>query len=353
MRKLAPFILLILIACSKDAVDVVETTTQFTLNVSSSQGGSVNNEGGTFNSGTRVTVTATPDEGFEFTGWSDSSYGDTNPLTINLTSNTNITANFQPIRYTLTINVVGQGQVSQVLGNESNTSTTVEYNQGDRVRLQTTPGDDWTFSRWQGDATGYEDTVEIVMDGSKTITATFDFEVLDDLVGAWDIASDSSSDKKIVKAPGSGKDVICGFYALIFNPDYSFTLYYSLGTIRGEFTIEDSTTISLIGYGSITEISFTAQGVSFNLVLDTGCSSDITGERDEEYDPEDPPKSFLERVNGTYWMISSEEFNSVQILEFLDDLPETFGNAYNLLIDDQYECIEEIVKGKYQFHKSH
>lgn len=319
---------------------VIDPVEQFTLSVSSSQGGSVNNEGGTFNSGTRVTITATPDEGFEFTGWSDSSYGVTNPLTIHLTSNTNITANFQPIRYTLTVDVVGQGQVSQVLGNESNTSTTVEYNQGDRVRLQTTPGDDWTFSRWQGDATGYEDTVEIVMDGSKTITATFDFEVLDDLVGAWDIESDSSSDKKIVKAPESGKDVICGFYALIFNPDYSFTLYYSLGTIRGEFTIEDPTTISLIGYGSITEISFTAQGVSFNLVLDTGCSSDITGEKDEEYDPEEPPKSFLERVVGSYWKMTSEDESYSKILAFRDNLPEEFGDMHD--IDEVNQCISQV-----------
>ena len=341
IRKLVTFLFLILLACSKDAMEtVIDPVEQFTLSVSSSQGGSVNNEGGTFNSGTRVTITATPNEGFEFTGWSDSSYGDTNPLTINLTSNTNITANFQPIRYTLTVNVVGQGQVSQVLGNESNTSTTVEYNQGDRVRLQTTPGDDWTFSRWQGDATGYEDTVEIVMDGSKTITATFDFEVLDDLVGAWDIASDSSSDKKIVKAPESGKDVICGFYALIFNPDYSFTLYYSLGTIRGEFTIEDPTTISLIGYGSITEISFTAQGVSFNLVLDTGCSSDITGEKDEEYDPEEPPKSFLERVDGSYWKMTSEDESYSKILAFRDNLPEEFGDMHD--IDEVNQCISQV-----------
>ena len=319
---------------------VIDPVEQFTLSVSSSQGGSVNREGGTFNSGTRVTITATPNEGFEFTGWSDSSYGDTNPLTINLTSNTNITANFQPIRYTLTVNVVGQGQVSQVLGNESNTSTTVEYNQGDRVRLQTTPGDDWTFSRWQGDVTGYEDSVEVIMDGSKTITATFDFEVLDDLVGAWDIAANSASKKKIVKTPNSKKEVTCGYYALIFNPDYSFTLYYSLGTITGEFTIENPTTISLNGHGTITEISFEAQGVSFNLTLDTGCSSGVSGTQDEEYDPEEPPKSFLERVNGSFWERVSEEEGYTKIIAFRDDLPEDFGDL--ITIDNTNECITSL-----------
>ena len=340
MRKLVTLIFIFLLACSKDAEDLFETVEQFTLTVNSSSGGSVNNEGGTFSSGTRVTITATPNEGFEFTGWSDSSYGDTNPLTINVTSNTNITANFQPIRYTLTVNVVGQGQVNQVLGGNANTSTTVEYNQGDRVVLQTNPSNEWTFSRWQGDVTGYEDSVEVIMDGSKTITATFDFEVLDDLVGAWNIAANSASKKKIVKTPYSKKEVTCGYYALIFNPDYSFTLYYSLGTITGEFTIENPTTISLNGHGTITEISFEAQGVSFNLTLDTGCSSGVSGTQDEEYDPEEPPKSFLERVNGSFWERVSEEEGYTKIIAFRDDLPEDFGDL--ITIDNTNECITSL-----------
>ena len=263
-------------------------------------------------------------------------------MTINLTANTNLTANFQLIIYTLTVNVVGQGNVSQVLGDEVNTSTTVEYNQGDRITLQTTPGDEWTFSRWQGDATGYEDTVEIVMDGSKTITATFDFEVIDDLIGAWDIASDSSTDKKIVKAPESGKDVICGYYALIFNPDYSFTLYYSLGTISGEFYIQDPTSISLINYGSITNISFGANGVSFNLELDTGCSSEIDGQQDDSYDPENPPQSFLEKLNGKYFRGTWEEYGTTfsDVIAFKDNLPDDFLDLY--WIDEDNQCILDI-----------
>ena len=339
MRKLITLVFLILLACSKDALDVIDTVEQFNLNVTSSQGGSVDNEGGAFNSGTRVIITATPESGFEFTGWSDATYGDINPLTINLTSNTNITANFERIQYTLTVNIVGQGQVNQVLGDNSITSTTVDYNQGDRVNLQTNPGDNWTFSRWQGDATGYEDNVEILMDGSKTVTATFDFEVIDDLVGAWDIASDSSSDKKIVKSPNSGKDVICGFYALIFNPDYSFTLYYSLGTISGEFYIQDPTSISLENYGSITNISFGANGISFNLELDTGCSSDISGNKDDEYDPENPPKSFLEKLDGKYFRGTWEEYGRTftDLISFKDNLPDDFLDLY--WIDEDYECL--------------
>ena len=335
-----PFVFFILLACSKDAPFPEEPAiVNYNFAVSASEGGSVNSPGDSFAQNTTLTLTATADDGYEFTGWSGDASGTDNPLTVSLTSNTNITANFERIQYTLTVNIVGQGQVNQVLGDNSITSTTVKYNQGDRVTLQTTPGDEWTFSRWQGDATGYEDSVEVIMDSSKTITATFDFEVLDDLIGAWDIASDSSADKKIVKAPESGKDVICGYYALIFNPDYSFTLYYSLGTISGEFYIQDPTSISLINYGSITNISFGANGVSFNLELDTGCSSEIDGQQDDSYDPENPPQSFLEKLDGKYFRGTWEEYGTTfsDVIAFKDNLPDDFLDLY--WIDEDNQCI--------------
>ena len=335
-----PLVFFIFLACSKDAPFPEEPAiVNYNFAVSASEGGSVNSPGDSFAQNTTLTLTATAADGYEFTSWSGDASGTDNPLTVSLTSNTNITANFERIQYTLTVNIVGQGQVNQVLGDNSITSTTVEYNQGDRVTLQTNPGDNWTFSRWQGDATGYEDNFEILVDESKTVTATFDFEVIDDLIGAWDIASDSSSDKKIVKAPNSGKDVICGFYGLIFNPDYSFTLYYSLGTISGEFYIQDPTSISLKNYGSITNISFAANGISFNLELDTGCSSDISGDKDDDYDPENPPKSFLEKLDGKYFRGTWEEYERTftDLISFKDNLPDDFLDLY--WIDEGYECM--------------
>ena len=40
--------------------------TQYTLAVSAGEGGSVSTEGGTYDEGTSITVTASPDEGYEF-----------------------------------------------------------------------------------------------------------------------------------------------------------------------------------------------------------------------------------------------------------------------------------------------
>ena len=47
-----------------------ETTTQYTLTVSAGEGGSVSSEGGTYDDGTEVKITATPNSGYIFSGWS-------------------------------------------------------------------------------------------------------------------------------------------------------------------------------------------------------------------------------------------------------------------------------------------
>ena len=42
---------------------------QYTLTVTASEGGTVSTEGGTFDDGTSVSVTANANEGYEFIGW--------------------------------------------------------------------------------------------------------------------------------------------------------------------------------------------------------------------------------------------------------------------------------------------
>jgi hypothetical protein len=43
--------------------------TQYTLTVTAGEGGTVSTDGGTYDEGTSVTITATPNEGYEFVGW--------------------------------------------------------------------------------------------------------------------------------------------------------------------------------------------------------------------------------------------------------------------------------------------
>lgn len=73
----------------------VFTPTTYTLNIIANNGSVTrSNAGPTYNHGTLVTLRAVPNTGFSFTGWSVDATGSTNPLTISMTSNKNITATF-------------------------------------------------------------------------------------------------------------------------------------------------------------------------------------------------------------------------------------------------------------------
>ena len=68
------------------------TPTKYSLTVTAGEGGTVSNEGGTYDEGTSVTIIATPKDGYVFYGWSD---GSTNSsISIEVNQNTTLTANF-------------------------------------------------------------------------------------------------------------------------------------------------------------------------------------------------------------------------------------------------------------------
>ena len=69
---------------------------EYTLTVSAAEGGTVSTEGGTFDEGTEVTITATASDGYRFTGWvgSDST---NESLTVTLNSNQTYQALFELI----------------------------------------------------------------------------------------------------------------------------------------------------------------------------------------------------------------------------------------------------------------
>ena len=86
--------------------------TQYTLTVSAGEGGSVSSEGGTYDDGTEVKITATPNSGYIFSGWSDGS--NDLQITIKLNSNASLSANFTK----LDINTNYESPISPFLGNQ-------------------------------------------------------------------------------------------------------------------------------------------------------------------------------------------------------------------------------------------
>ena len=93
---------------SVQATEPEDQVKQFTLTVTSAEGGTVSNEGGTYDVGTEIIITVTINEGYRFTGWEgNDSKGES--LTITLNSNQTYQALFELIPiYTLTVST-GEG----------------------------------------------------------------------------------------------------------------------------------------------------------------------------------------------------------------------------------------------------
>jgi len=122
----------------------------------------------TYNHGTNVVLTATPAAGYIFSSWSGDATGTTNPITVNMTSNKTVTANFTAIpanQYTLTVNAVN-GSVAKVADQPT-------YASGSNVVLTATPAAGYAFSSWSGDATGSVNPLTVTMNANKNITANF------------------------------------------------------------------------------------------------------------------------------------------------------------------------------------
>ena len=100
IRRIFYLLFLLVLSCSKDKDEEPEYVVKnYEVSVEATEGGTVSYAGGSIQAGQNVTVSATPIEGYQFTGWSGDATGNENPLTLTVYSNTSITANFERIKY--------------------------------------------------------------------------------------------------------------------------------------------------------------------------------------------------------------------------------------------------------------
>ena len=129
---------------------------EYSLTVSAAEGGTVSTEGGTFDEGTEVTITATANEGYRFTGW-EGNDSTNESLTITLNADQTLQALFELIPiYTLSVTTSEGGTVSSEGG---------EYEEGASVTIVATPEEGYEFVGWEGsDETSSELTFSINSD---------------------------------------------------------------------------------------------------------------------------------------------------------------------------------------------
>lgn len=145
------------------------SATSYTLTVTNDGSGTVtrNPTNSSYPAGVTVIVTATPDSGSYFTGWSGGTNGTINPLNIMMESDLVITGNFLPYPvYTLTLSTNGQGTIALNPTGGSYLSNSV-------VTVTATPAAGWVFAGWSGATNNSTNPLELAMDANLSLVGTF------------------------------------------------------------------------------------------------------------------------------------------------------------------------------------
>ena len=156
------------ISIAKDTTWTFTTVNVFNLNITALNGTVTKSPNATsYNSGTNVILTASPAIGYTFSSWSGDATGSKNPLTVNMNSKKDITANFtsNATNFSLSVNSVN--------GTVSKNPDQLTYVIGSNVVLTPTPNAGYTFTSWSGDASGSAVPLTVNMNANKNITANY------------------------------------------------------------------------------------------------------------------------------------------------------------------------------------
>lgn len=142
----------------------------YTLSMTASNGTAIRSPNQVaYTPGSQVTITATPVSGYLFAGWSGDASGTQNPLTVTMTGNKAVTANFSaipPSTYTVSLPARTGGTVTK-------SPDLAFYSQGTVVTVTATPSSGYVFSSWRRDTFGTSNPLQITMDGNKNAVADF------------------------------------------------------------------------------------------------------------------------------------------------------------------------------------
>jgi len=152
-----------------------DTRYTLTVNVTPTNGGtaSCNPSGTSYKAGSKVAVTATPSNGYRFTGWSGASNDTAATVTITMDDNQTLTANFVSTSAATTIYTLSVNVTPAYGGYILREPNKARYNAGEIVTVTANPIDGYTFSGWTGAVNKTDKTVSITMNGNMTLNANF------------------------------------------------------------------------------------------------------------------------------------------------------------------------------------
>ena len=358
-------------------------TKEFVVDVKSNppEGGSAIPSQGTYKEGSTVTLIATPNLEYKFTGWSGDAIGSSSPIDVIVDDNKNVVANFSLVQYALTTSIKGEGSITETI---VNTGKSTDYDSGTTVQLEAVPSKGYYFAGWSGGITGESNPSQILIDRPKNVTATFkklsyelrvltqgegtvkeeiintskstdyEYETTVRLTATPEEGSDFIewedsgalteqnpydviiTEPKLVKAvfeydlfnlgvgkwkikkPKQRQKASYNVYSIIFNRNRSFRLNYSSGQISGTYSVTSNSNIVLNNYGSLSNVQINNNQIGFNLNITDLFQFDVVGSRVQTY-----------QQNRTY--IPDQNFEQALVDVGYDTIIDSYIDDSNML----------------------
>lgn len=145
--------------------------------------------------GDQVQLTAVPEPGWKFVGWSGAVTGTNPTASITMFKSEAVTARFEQEQYELNVNVVHNGIGTGGSVNVSPTKATFVY--GDVVTLNATPKPGWSFGGWSGGTTSSNSSTQLTITGDTNVTATFNqikYDIDVNIIGDGSVTLDPQKD---------------------------------------------------------------------------------------------------------------------------------------------------------------
>jgi hypothetical protein len=120
--------------------------------------------------GTTVRLTATPNEGWIFAGWSGDIESDALVIEVPIEKGTSVSALFKRASFELNITIEGEGTVKEEVIVQPG-----QYDYETEVRLTAIPAEGYEFSGWSGDIESTENPVALTVTEANAVTAEFKF----------------------------------------------------------------------------------------------------------------------------------------------------------------------------------
>ena len=318
MKKLLSLlsIFAIVLSCSSDetSTPVTPPIVKYTITLSAGQGGTVSTTGGEYEAGQTVNVTATPQGEYIFKEWSD---GNTNATrTITVSSNSTLTANFEKRKYPLTVNIEGEGEVLEEIVNAGRTT---DYDSGTTVKLTAVPSiAGWEFTGWTGAIASGDNPVQLLVTQVQSVTAVFNDNLKQSVLGKWDFNTASASGKGNQTANGND----CTILSIIFNSDMTFKMYVGNIVLLGDFSITNNTIYFKIedeSIGTISQISVDGTSLSATFNINNYCVSVNVAQKVEDYN------------NGKTY-VPDDAFEQIMIDAGIDDVMDNYVSTDNVMM---------------------